>query len=63
MPRIIESGINGLSVKIAPDGVWLNFSTSGQHAMINLLSIAEERGRITGNAIRQWCNEVSNERA
>ena len=61
MSHTIESGIRGLSVKIAPDGVWLNFSTSRKHAMINLLSVAEERGAITGDASRRWCNEVADE--
>lgn len=51
--------IEGLSLKIAKDGTWLNFQSKEPKlfASLRLESLADRNGHIIGNAIRQWLNE------
>jgi hypothetical protein len=55
--KLIDTNIEGLSVKFAQDGVWLNFSTNGGYASVNLLHVAEARGAIVSNVLKFWCSE------
>lgn len=49
----------GLSVSHKADGCWMRFKASnGREARINLNVYADDRGSITGSAIRQWIEDV-----
>ena len=50
--------MNGLSVQVKEDGVWLLFESSGgKSAIVNAEAIAEGRPPIAAEAIREWIED------
>ncbi len=57
----LETGIEGLSISLGKDGIWLNTSSkSGRHSCINLVSIARKHFEHPSNqALLDWCEEIA----
>ena len=50
--------MNGLSVQVKEDGVWLLFESSGgKSAIVNAEAIAEGRPPIAAEGIREWIED------
>lgn len=52
----VETNVQGLTIRIGDDGLWLEFSEDGSHAAVNLSCYAaKNKGDIIGRAILKWC--------
>jgi hypothetical protein len=50
----------GLSVYYNEDGMWLRFKPdTGLDCSLNLSIMAEQKGNIIGDAIRDWCVQTA----
>jgi hypothetical protein len=55
----VETNIDGLSISIGDDGLWLNFSVEGRHASTNLSLQHSDAKGIIDNTILEWCKATA----
>jgi hypothetical protein len=53
---MVETGIEGLSISIGEDGLWMNFSANGKHACVNISLDAAQR---EDWAVLEWCKATA----
>lgn len=54
----LETGIEGFSITIGSDEVWLWFDSDRQSAGVNMTAIADERKNPTRSCLNSWINQT-----
>lgn len=55
----VATSVEGLTISIGRDGVWLNFYDGKCHGSINMSDYAKDsRNSIVGSAVSGWCIRV-----